>query len=256
MHPRRAAALFELPVALPVALTALTVAISACDTGSGPGDDASMTVSFAVQPRAGLAGMMAGRWTPALSHDATTLELTTVELEVDELVLERAELDGADSDGDSDEDSDSDGEGNEKFVVDGATVALPLGGGVITPFSEPVPEGLYEELEIDIEAIRLVGVVDGEAFDVAVPIDLELEMEFDPEIEVLDLDQPFNVTISIDPLLWLTNDDGSFIDPRELETDDSLRNLVRQRMALTFKAFEDSDHDGDDEDSDSDSDSG
>jgi hypothetical protein len=78
-------------------------------------------------------------------------------------------------------------------------------------------------------------------------------MEFEPEIEALDSAVPFNVTISIDPLIWFMNDDGSFIDPRELETDSSLRNRVRQRMALSFKAFEDSDHDGDDEDSDSDS---
>jgi len=234
-------------------LAALALTLAACDTGSGPEGDASMTVSFAVQPRAGLAGVAAGQWTPTLSHDASSLELAVVELDVEELVLERAELDGADSEADSDEDSDSDGEGNEKFVVDGATVALPLDGGVITPFAKPVPVGLYEELEIDIEAVRLVGVVDGESFDVTVPMNLELEMEFEPEIEVLDSAVPFNVTISIDPLIWFMNDDGSFIDPRELETDSSLRNRVRQRMALSFKAFEDSDHDGDDEDSDSDS---
>lgn len=231
---------------------ALVLALVACDLGSGPEDEVPVSLSFAVRPRAGLAGVAAGSWTPALSDGARTLELTTVQLNVEELTLERAEVDGADSDGDSDSDSDSDGPGNERFVAQGATVTLPLGGGVITPFSEPVPVGLYEELEIDIEGVRLVGTVDGQAFDVTLPLDLELEMEFEPPLEVLNPDEPFNVTISIDPLAWLKNSDGSFIDPRQLATDSSLRNRVRQRMALTFKAFEDSDHDGDDEDSDSD----
>ena len=231
---------------------ALVLALVACDVGSGPEDSVPMSLSFAVQPRAGLAQAVAGTWTPALTHGASTLELTTVELDVEEATLERAEEDGADSDGDSDSDSDSDGPGNERFVVEGATVALPLNGGVITPFSEPVPAGLYEELEIDIRAVRLVGTVDGQAFDVTVSLDLELEMEFEPSLEVTDPDEPFNLTISIDPLAWFENDDGSFIDPLQLATDASLRTQVRQRMALTFKAFEDSDHDGDDEDSDSD----
>lgn len=225
---------------------------AACDTGSGPGDDVPMTLSFMVEPRSGLAGVSAAMSsTPALSHGATTLVLTEVELGVEELVLEHDDVDGGDSEGDSDSDSDSDGAANEPFVVDGVTVVLPLDGDVLTPFSETVPAGLYEELELDIETVHLVGTVEGEAFDVTVPVDMELEIEFDPPLEVVEGDEPFNVTIVIDPLAWLEHDDGSFLDPRDLDGSDL--NLFRQRMALTFEAFEDSDQDGDEQDSDSDS---
>ena len=245
MRISRAAALVMIP---------LVGATTACDIG-GPDDDARLSLSFAVQPRVGLAGMAAGSWTPSLLVGANTLTLSTVELDVDEVVLERSEADGADSDRDSEDDSDSDGGDNQKLVVNGATVALPLAGGVITPFTATVPVGLYEELELDLNTIRLVGVVDGTPFDVTVPMDLELDLEFDPPIQVVDANAPFNVTVSIDPLIWLRKFDGTFIDPRQLATDRSLRSLVRQRIALTFAAFEDSDRDGDDHDSDSDRDS-
>lgn len=226
----------------------------ACDTGSGPGDDeVLMTLSFAVQPRAGLAGLAASA--PALVHGASTLELEVVQLGVEELVLEHDDVDGPDSEGDSEEDSDSDGDSNESFVVQGTTVTVPLNGDLLTPFSEVVPVGLYQELEMDIQTLHLVGKVDGEAFDVTIPVDIELEMEFEPPLEVVEGDEPFNVTVVIDPLAWFENADGSFIDPRELGDDESELNRLRQRMALTFDAFEDSDHDGDDQDSDSDEDS-
>lgn len=246
MRAKRVAVFLSIPL--------LSAVLSACDIG-GPDDDANLSVSFAVQPRVGLAGMAAGSWTPSLAFGANTLTLSTVQLNVDEVVLERSEVDGADSERDSEDDSDSDGGGNQKLVVNGATVALPLAGGVITPIAGSVPVGLYEELEIDVDAIRLVGVVDGAPFDVTVPLDLELDLQFDPPINVVDANAPFNVTVLIDPLLWFRRFDGSFIDPRQLLTDRSLRSLVSQRMALTFDAFEDSDHDGDDRDSDSDSDS-
>ena len=234
---------------LPIAVLGL----AACDDlGLGPDGEVPMTLSFAVEPRTGLAGSVAEAGL-SLAYAAETLTLSAVSLHVEELVLEREEGDAlVDSDGDSEADSDSDGGANEKFEVEGAVIDLPLDGGVITPLSQPVPAGRYEEIEVDIQAVRLVGTVDGAAFDVLVPVDLELEMDFEPPVEVSG-DETFNITISIDPLAWLENGDGTFIDPRELATDASLMNLVRQRMALSFKAFEDSDSDADSEDSDSDS---
>lgn len=223
-----------------------------CDEGLGPDGEVPLSVSFAVEPRAGLAGMRAEAGLTAAAA-AGTLTLDGVSLNVEELVLEREDGDGGvDSDGDSEADSDSDHEGNEKFVVEGTMIDLPLDGGLITPLSQPVPAGFYEEIELDIQSVRLTGSVDGEAFDVLVPADLELEMEFEPPMEVTG-DETFNITISIDPVAWLENDDGTFIDPRDLATDAALMNTVRQRMALSFEAFEDSDEDADSEDSDSDS---
>lgn len=231
----------------------VVLAMTGCDdVGLGPGEGVPVTLSLAVEPRGGLAGSLEPGLTLALA--AETLELESVELIVDELVLEREDGDGtADSDGDSEADSDSDGGANEKFEIEGTTIELPLNGEVVTPLSETVPAGLYEELEIDIAVVRLTGFVDGEAFDVVVPVDLELEIEFEPPLEV-DGTEPFNITITVDPLAWFENDDGTFIDPRDLSTDEALMNTVRQRMAVSFDAFEDSDHDADSDDSDSDGD--
>ncbi|HSH45490.1 MAG TPA: hypothetical protein VK966_06525 [Longimicrobiales bacterium] len=237
-------------------LPLMVAGVAACDddNGVGPNGDAPMTLSFAVEPRSGLATMRAE---PGLTLEsaAAALSLDAVELHVEELVLEREDGDGdVDSDGDSDTDSDSDHAGNEEFVAEGAIIDLPLDGSVITPLSHVVPAGLYEELELDIQGVRLTGEADGEAFDVLVPVDLEMEMEFDPPLEAFD-GEDLNVTITVDPLAWVENSDGSFIDPRDLATDPELMNTVRQRMALSFDAFEDSDHDADSEDSDTDSDS-
>jgi hypothetical protein len=231
------------------------LALAACDGGIGPDAEVPVTLSFAVEPRTGLAGMVAQDGL-TLAAAADVLVLDAVTLNVDEVVLEREDGDGGvDSDGDSELDSDSDHGANEKFVVDGASIALPMDGSVITPLSEPVPAGLYEEIEVDIASIRLVGTADGESFDETIAVDLELEMEFEPPTEVTG-DEVFNITISVDPLAWLDNGDGTFIDPRDLAGDPTLLNLVRQRMATSFEAFEDSDHDADSEDSDSDSELG
>ncbi len=235
---------FVLPLAV--------VALAGCDaTGPAIDQEVPMTLSFVVEPRAGLAGMSAQPGL-ALASAAEALTLDIVALNVEELVLEREGGDAqGDSDGDSDADSDSDNGANEKFVVAGTIINLPLDGGLITPLSQPVPAGRYEEIELDIQAVRLVGTADGESFDVLVPVDLELEMEVEPPMEVSG-DEVFNITISVDPLAWLDNSDGTFIDPRDLATDATLMNTVRQRMALSFDSFEDSDHDGDSDDSDSD----
>lgn len=235
---------------LPVVALALA-ALVACDGGTGPDGQVPVTLSFAVEPHGGLAALMAADGlAPADAAEALTLSAVT--LNVDELVLEREEGDGIDADSDSEIDSDSDGPGNEKFVVNGAMIDLPFDGTVITPLDHSVPAGRYEEIEIDISSVRLVGTADGEAFDVLVPVDIELEMDFDPSMEVAG-DEVFNITISVDPIAWLDNGDGTYIDPRDLATDGALLNQVRQRMAVSFDAFEDSDHDADSEDSDSDS---
>ncbi len=229
------------------------LAVAACEDGAGPEGEVPLTLSFAVAPPGGLASLADGT-ASTIAADASQLELDAVVLGIEELVLEHEDGDGgADSDGDSEIDSDSDGAANEKFAVEGTTVSLPVGGGIITPFSEPVPAGLYEELELDIFEIQFIGTADGEAFDVTVPVDLELEMEFEPGLEVV-AGEPLNVTVTVDPMVWFENEDGTFLDPRELSTDEAALNRLRQRMALSFEAFEDSDGDADQEDSDSDSD--
>ena len=240
---------------------AFALPLAGCDDmGVDGGETENVSLSFAAMFDGGLAAS-ALQAAPPIGDGTNTLDLTGLSLTFDEIVLERSEEDGAgDSDGESDgasgdsdseDDSDSDGASNERFEDDGVIVDIPLDGEVVTEVTVPVPSGRYEELELDIGAVRLVGTYNGEAFDVTVPLDLELETEFEPAIDVTDA---VNLTVRLDLGAWLRESDGTVLDPRLLLTDEAMRARLVQRIAVSLDAFEDSDRDADDSDSDSDSD--
>lgn len=243
----------RIPGALALALAATMVACD--DMGIDSRETEPVSLSFATRFGDGLAGA-ARLAAPPIGDGTDTVELSALSVTFDEVVLERSEddVDGdsdgeSDGDSDSEADSDSDGASNEEFGSGPITVDVPVEGGVVTELSVPVPVGRYEELELDIASVRLVGTHNDEAFDVTVPLDLELETEFDPPIEV---DDALNLTVTIDLDAWLRESDGTVIDPRALATDDAMRSRLMQRIALSLDAFEDSDRDADDSDSDSD----
>ena len=230
--------------------------VAGCDAmGIGGGADReSVSLSFAV-PGAGAArsvGVAAAQ--VPITGGGHTVDLQQVDVLFSELVLERSERSGqgGDSDGDSERDSDSDGPSNNRFRSGPATVALPLGGGTVTPISESLPLGAYEELEIDVAQVRLRGTYDGQPFDVTVPVDAELEAEFEPPFQVASDADRLNLTVRIDALTWLRNSDGTVADPRALAANRDLRERVVRRIEASFRAFEDSDRDADEADSDSD----
>jgi hypothetical protein len=130
-----------------------------------------------------------------------------------------------------------------------------LQGGIITPITESLPTGFYEEIELDFDAVRLRGTFDGQAFDVTVPVRTELDVRFDPPLEIADDTDQLNVTFAIDPYMWLRRADGALVDPRLFATDASLRAQFVNRIRASIRAFEDRDRDADDSDSDTDSDS-
>lgn len=237
---------------------ALALPMAACDDmGVDGGQRESVSLSFAATTEGGLAASLLA--TPPIGDDTDTLDLTALSLTFDEVVLERSEdesegdsdgeSDGASGDSDSEDDSDSDGAGNERFEGESVTIDIPLDGDVVTELSVPVPTGRYEELELDLGTVRLIGTYNGTAFDVTVPLDLELETEFEPAIDVT---EAVNLTVSIDLGAWLREADGQVVDPRLLLTDDAARARLMQRIAVSLHAFEDSDQDADESDSDSD----
>jgi hypothetical protein len=117
-----------------------------------------------------------------------------------------------------------------------------------------LPVGFYEEIELDFESVHLVGTYDGQPFDVTVPVKTELDVRFNPPIEISSETDRINVTVAIDPFMWLRRADGALVDPRLLETDAELRAQFVNRIRASIRAFEDEDRDADDADSDSDSD--
>lgn len=224
------------------------VALMACDD-NGPGSSADVSLSFA-GARTTSASVTAA---DPLTDGIHTLDIQAIDVAFDEIVLERSENEtGGDSDGDSETDSDSDGSANKEIRGGPVTVSLPLQGGVITPIAAAVPNGRYEELEMDVTTVRVRGTYDGQQFDTTFRVDEELEFDFSPPFEVKDGPGDLNVTVRIDWSNWFRASSGSVIDPRTLQTNESLRSEVRNRVRASFRAFEDSDRDADDADSDSD----
>ena len=230
---------------------ALAAATAGCES-TGPRGDASLALSFAVASDAGLAATLAGALDP-ITDGTHTLDLQQVFVQTSSVEVEYSGPDGtaSDSDTDSDSDSDSDGGHDEHITFGGSTIELPLEGGIVTPVTGTVPAGSYKELELDIEALRLVGTYDGEAFDVTVPIDMDLELELEPPLILAEGD-PFNVTVNVAVADWFRSN-GTVVDPRDFATDSNAQAAFRQRVALAFEAFGDQDRDADEADSDSDS---
>lgn len=221
----------------------------ACDDNGPQGG--SVSVSFAVPARTSAQLLSAVNAADTISDGVHTLDVQAIDVNFDEIVFERLESETpGDSDGESDADSDSDGIDNEK-VRTNATITLPLQGGVITPITAGVAAGRYEKVEMDVASIRVRGTFDGQAFDTTIPVNDELELEFNPPLEIGGT-ATTNVTVRIDPANWFRTSGGQVIDPRALATDASLRSEIRNRIRSSFKAFEDSDKDADDADSDSD----
>jgi hypothetical protein len=236
------------------AVVSLLALPAGCET-FGLGEEPQFSVSFATGAP-GTNGQSFSVLADSIVFGGHSLNLTNVDVTFDEITVERAELtSGGDSDGDSDTDSDSDGPSNEKLRRGPATIALPLQGGVITPISESLPSGLYEELELDFQTVRLRGTFDGQAFDVTVPVNTELDVRFDPPLEIDDDTDRLNVTFLIDPNMWLRRADGTLVDPRLFAENAMLRAQFVNRIRASIRAFEDRDRDADDQDSDSDSDS-
>src|SRR5690606_29599448 len=184
-----------------IAVLALAAFAVACGDTTSPEGTAPLTLSFAVgAPQQGLAAAVG---TFAIISDGTnTLDIQEAIVQYSSIEVERADgsWDG-DSDGDSDSESDSDGNHDEYVSVSGGSFALPVESGVITPISTRLPPGLYDELEIDVTGVRLVGTYNDEAFDVTVPVDVDLEIEVDPPFELVD-DETLNLTVQVNVPAW------------------------------------------------------
>lgn len=212
---------------LPVAILAL----AACDTGP----DANARIRVAAPAQLGASTDANGALEIVGSNG--TLRITEIKLVVDELELE------------GDDDDCNTGIGRcaeferELFVVD-----VPLGSGSVTIASDRLPEGVYTELEFEVEDLldddddddrrRLEQVLaqlraahpdwpdsasmlivgsftptGGEAQEFRVYFDADIEVEYDlvPPL-VISADTPSELTIALRPDLWFRNGDGTVRD--------------------------------------------
>jgi hypothetical protein len=125
-------------------------------------------------------------------------------------------------------------------------VDLPLSGGITTIAANAIPAGTFREIELRVSTARLTGTFDNVPFDVTVAVNSRGEIEFATPLVVAD-GVPTSVTINVPVGEWLTNADGSLIDPSKISQNLTLAAQVRSRIIASFRAFEDEDHDGHDD---------
>ena len=240
----------------------MAVALGAAACGDLFGSDAQLrdaSMSFGVPGSASSSnavGADAGGLI-VITGGGHTVDLESADVVFGQVRFERLTTDGdddADTDEDTDADSDSDSDHDEAVFKAGAvTVSLPLDSGVITPFTGALPAGSYTKVKMDADFLRIRGTYDGEAFDVTVPINAELDMRFSPPLDLTESSDPIHISVNVDVATWFRDANGNTIDPRQLATDAELRAQFRNRVRASFRDFEDSDRDGDESDSDSDS---
>src|SRR5262245_42873997 len=164
----------------------LLVSMTSCDAvGIGSPHEHSLTLSFSV-PRAVLAAGSAAL--VPITDGTHNIDLQNVDLTIDRIAIERAgdpmDNDAADTDADTDTDTDTDTDNvgdrhhdGGTVRLGGTTVALPLAGGVISPITVPLPNGSYDEIELKVATVRARGTFDGQAFDITVRVNAELELD-------------------------------------------------------------------------------
>lgn len=79
--------------------------------------------------------------------------------------------------------------------VGSTTVDLPLTGDVVSVPANTLRAGTFRENEVRISQVRLTGTFDGQAFDVAVPVNVNTEIEFETRLVVAD-STPTTITAS------------------------------------------------------------
>jgi len=146
----------------------------------------------------------------------------------------------------SDDHGDGDNDACEELKAGPLSVDLPLDGGITTLPANAIPTGTFREIELRVSTARLVGTFDGAPFDVTVMVNARGEIEFGTPLVVAD-GSPTSITINVPIGGWLTNADGTLVDPSKLSSTPTLLDQVRSRIVASFRAFEDEDHDGHDD---------
>ncbi len=229
------------------AIATFAFLLAGCDSASDNGGEVRVNFELAAASAAKLGKTAAGEL--SISGTNGTLTLTDVRLIVAEFELERQEHDLACE-------STVDDDGCEKFESPPFFLPLPLETTTVTVARGTIPPDTYDKLEFEIEDLEddpedddfaavqaLLTTIRGEFADWPDKASMLLVGQFDPgdspvrdfrvyaeaEIEIeLDLNPPlvidsegadYDVTIRVDPTLWLMNTDGTVRDLSSFDYD-------------------------------------
>lgn len=211
---------------LPAAALAGLV-LGACDesTGIDAALNARASLSFAATSGENIFGNSTPPENP-MTVAGHVVAVSSIELKLSELEIE--------------------GEDDAKMEMRGGitTVALPVNGSLVTPIEATVAAGIYNEVEMEVQTVRIRGTFDGEPFDVTVSVDEELEVEIRPPL-VVETTRTANLTVAISTADWFRAGDGTAIDLVNMTS--ASRARLASNIEASFDAFEDDDRDGDDD---------
>jgi hypothetical protein len=134
----------------------------------------------------------------------------------------------------------------DEMKIGPTTINLPLDGSVVTVPADAIPAGTFQQLELRLAFIRLQGTFDGKAFDVTVATPVKGEIQFATPL-VVTAGTATSITVTVPVGAWLTNADGSLVDPPQLNSNSTLMGQFIGRVGSSFHAFEDENHDGHDD---------
>ena len=225
---------------------AAALALAACSGSSDVGPGSASHIAFTSN-----ASLGASAATVPVSNGGHTLDLTQATLGVSRIELKQALTttcagDDSEHDGTGTDTAHTEVEDCAELKVGPTTIDLPLSGGMVTLPANALPAGTFRELELRLSQVELKGTFDDQAFDVTLPVGVHEEIEFGTPLTVVD-GTPTSITINVPVTDWLTNPDGSLVDPRSIAASSTLLDQLRDRIRASLRAFEDEDHDGHDD---------
>ena len=240
--------------AVPITVLALSFIFTGCDiSGSNTNSKNKRQVDVKMKVQASSAKKMAS------SYSSQAIDsLSEVKILIEELELEST----------ADQDS-------LDFETDDLIVNLPLDGSDFVLTSSSVPEGIYDEFEMEIEqpddtsvndpdfynengsdegySIVIKGVHNGKPFTYRSEEDFELELELNPPLEVLGDAAP-SVAINVDPFSWFKDEDGNDLDPTNSDHIEQIDENIEKSFEVEKEDDKDDDNDEDSDDDDGDDD--
>lgn len=260
------------------------VAFTGCDTSSENGGQGELTLQFQTitsSTSAKVSAAESGQLNDTLRVSGSNgkLVIDDIRFIVEDFELERSEGDCEDLEGAAEEDC-------EEFEFEPFFVDLPLEGEALELGTSPIEPGLYSELEFEVDDLELdeeeaeerqskeelmnrvrtdfpdwpesVSMVitgtfvdsdDMEStFKAFAEAELEIELEFNPPLEVSENTVNKLLKVNINPAQWFLQADGSVVDLSQYDFD-STGNILELEVEIEngFTSIEIEDEDEDED---------
>ncbi|PWN06199.1 hypothetical protein [Rhodohalobacter mucosus] len=235
--------MFRIIKTIPLILLTGLIAASCDSTSSVPGEEASLMLQMQVQTQNITAKYVQGQ------QDVSGLTIDEVKLYIDEMELESIENDSLD------------------FEIEDFIVNLPLDGSPLTLTEQALPQGIYDEFELEIEkaeddinvsdsdfrdetgtySLVVLGTFNGESFIFRSTDDFELELELNPPLELTGGESSI-LQVTADVSSWFKGASGEDLDPNNADNFET----INQNIENSFEGYEDDVDDDDDDDGDDD----